>query len=155
VLPGGEDAIDVAQAKAGITHGVGDGLEMQGELALAGEDADLVALVDSHDTGRVRQFFHDAGSHRGMVTSSLSLEKTTRTGISHRRAPGSGATLTRFVSMRGPSANSTMARMYGGGTFIARLMDWWAMANEYSVPRPLARTQPMSRAPQRGQRIRG
>src|SRR5581483_1984128 len=55
VLARGEDAVDVGDLQAGVAHGVVDRLHVQRELTLAGQHADLVALVDAHDAGRVRQ----------------------------------------------------------------------------------------------------
>ena len=64
------------------------------------------------------------GWNSGRVISSVSLVNTTSTGMSHRSVLGSASTLMRFDSMRGPSASSTMARTYGGGTLNALLNDW-------------------------------
>ena len=86
VLARGEDAVDVAHLEAGVPHGVGDGLEVQGELALPGQRADLVRLVHAHDAGGVgeraqlrgglRRGAHRAllGWNKGSVTSSVSFE---------------------------------------------------------------------------------
>ena len=115
VLARREDAVHVGDLEPGVLHGVGDGLEVERELALAGQAADLVALVHPDDADGIRQrvwICHGAqraGSKSGSVTSSVSFENTTCTGMSHLMAFGSGSTLTRFVINRGPSASSTIA----------------------------------------------
>src|SRR2546425_608387 len=115
----------------GAGPGVGDGLDVQAELALVGQRAHLVGLVhadDAGDVGEIAQVGHGphrpAGWNSGSVTSSVSLENTTSTGMSHVSFLGSASTLMRFDSMRGPSASSTIASTYGVGTLHALLNDW-------------------------------
>ena len=116
VLTGGEDAVHVGDLEPGVPDGVGDRLEVERELALSGEVADLVALVHADDADRtgerspVSHGAHRTGSNSGSVISSVSFENTTCTGMSHLMALGSGSTLTRLVIRRGPSASSTIAR---------------------------------------------
>src|SRR6266404_3069908 len=130
VLAGREDAVDVGDLQPGIAHGVGHCLHVQAQLALVRQGAHLVGFVHAHDAGdagEVAQVGHGAhrtGWNSGRVTSSVSLVNTTSTGMSHRSVLGSASTLMRFDSMRGPSASSTMARTYGGGTLNALLNDW-------------------------------
>src|SRR5947209_2982620 len=115
VLSGGEDAVHIGDLEPGVVDGVGDRLEVERELALPREVADLVALVRADDADRIGERVqishggHRPGSNSGSVTSSVSFENTTRTGMSHLMARGSGSTLTRFDIRRGPSASSTMA----------------------------------------------
>src|SRR2546429_278661 len=115
VLAGGEDAVHVGDLEPGVADGVGDRLEVERELALPGEVADLVALVRADDADRIGERFqishggHRTGSNSGSVAPSVSFENTTRTGMSHVMAWGSGSMLTRFDIRRGPSASSTMA----------------------------------------------
>src|SRR5205085_5214760 len=130
VLTGREDAVDVRDLQPGVAHGVGDGLDVQGELALVRQRAHLVRLVHADDTGDVRQIaqvrhgaHRPAGWNSGSVTSSVSFENTTSTGISHFSVRGSASTLIRLDSIRGPSASSIMASTYGGGTLKALLND--------------------------------
>ena len=115
MLARGEDPVHVGNLEPGVADGVGNRLQMERELAFPGEGPDLVALVDPHDAGGVPERLHvghdthRAGSNRGSVISSVSFENTTRTGMSHLMALGSGSTLTRFDIIRGPSASSTIA----------------------------------------------
>src|SRR5262249_4620641 len=116
VLAGGEDAVHVGDLEPGVTHGIGDGLDVQRELALVGQRAHLVGLVDADDAGDVREVlqvghgaYRPAGRNSGSVTSSVSFWNTTSTGMSHLIFFGSGSTSIRFESSRGPSASSTMA----------------------------------------------
>ncbi len=119
VLPGGEDAVDVPDLETRVADRVGDRLQVQRELARVREGPDLVALVHAHDARHVAQLplplvYGRHGAHRrgwksGKVTSSLTLVKTTSTGMSHRMALGEGSTLIRFDIMRGPSSSCTIA----------------------------------------------
>src|SRR5438067_63304 len=84
-------------------------------------------VIDADDAGRVREGLHRAGSHSEIVMSSVSLWKTTCTGMSHLTTFGSAATFTRFDIMRGPSSSSIIASTYGVGIFNALLNDWWPM----------------------------
>src|SRR5262249_14118200 len=122
VLAGGEDAIDVADLEPRVPHGVPDGFHVQGELALVGERAGLVAFVDADDAGGVPELFHAApptGWNSGRVISSVSLWKTTSTGMSQRIRFGSGSMPIRLDIRRGPSSSSTSASTYGGLTLKA------------------------------------
>src|SRR5689334_2679869 len=124
-----EDAVDVRDLQSCIAHGVGHGLDVQRELALVGQRAHLIGFVDTDDArdvgelAKVGHGAHRTGWNSGSVTSSVSLEKTTSTGMSHVIFVGSGSTLMRFDSMRGPSASSTIARTYGVGILNALLND--------------------------------
>src|SRR5207244_1401943 len=76
--------------ESGVAHGVGDGFDVQRELALVRQRAHLVGLVDTDDAGdageiaQVRHGAHrPAGWNSGSVTSSVSFWKTTSTGMSH------------------------------------------------------------------------
>ena len=80
VLTGGEDPVHVGHLEAGVTHGVGDCFQVQGELALVRQDPDLVALVHADDAGGIRQCLHARppaaparGRNSGSVNSSLSV----------------------------------------------------------------------------------
>src|SRR5256885_2227318 len=53
--PRREDAVDVGHLEPGVAHGVGDRFDVQAELALAGQRADLVALVHPDDADRVAE----------------------------------------------------------------------------------------------------
>src|SRR5688572_1118353 len=106
MLPGGEDAVDVGDFQSGVPDGVGDRFDVQRELALVRQGADLVALVDADDRDRIRQLTHlrevghrapPAGWNIGSVTSSVCFSKTTSTGMSQRRTFGSAATLIRLL----------------------------------------------------------
>ncbi len=119
VLARGEDAVDVLDLEARVADRVRDRFQVQGELARVRQGADLIALVHPHDAGDVAQFplalgdgghgAHRLGWKSGRVTSSLTLVKTTSTGMSHLIAFGEGSTLIRFDIMRGPSSSSIMA----------------------------------------------
>src|SRR5262249_42947908 len=111
VLARREDTVDVAEFQTRVAHGVADGLEVQAQLALPRQDADLVALVDANDADGIPELLHrtPSGWNSGSTTSSLTLVKTTSTGMSQRIAFGSGATPMRFDIIRGPSASSIMA----------------------------------------------
>jgi len=58
VLAGGEDPVDVGHLDAGVARGVRDRLDVQGELALSRQRADLVALVHADDADRVAELAH-------------------------------------------------------------------------------------------------
>src|SRR5438445_88986 len=60
VLAGGEDPVDVGDLEPGVAHGVGDGLDVQGELTLPRQGADLVALVHADDADRVAELPHSS-----------------------------------------------------------------------------------------------
>src|SRR5215813_9405172 len=94
---GGEDPVDVGDLEPGVLHGVVDRLDVQAELALAGERADLVALVHTHDANGVAELAHlrqvahrapPAGRNIGRLTWSVSFSKQTSTGMSQRISLG-------------------------------------------------------------------
>src|SRR6266700_2847207 len=123
----------------GVPNGIVDGLHVQAQLALVGQRAELVALVDPDDAGGAGELSHPgevdhrappAGWNMGRLISSVSFSKTTSTGMSHVIAFGSGTTLTRLVMSRVPSSSSTMARVTGGFTLKALFRIWWAISNE-------------------------
>jgi hypothetical protein len=135
MLTGGEDAVDVGDLQTGIPHSIMDRLQMERQLAFVGQCADLIALVNAHNTDGTAELFHrslplasgytwtmrswrfstySAGRKSGMVTSSVSFSNTTSTGMSHLTTFGSGSTLMRLDIMCGPSSSSTMANTYGG-----------------------------------------
>ena len=58
MLTGGEDAVDVGDLQPGIAHGVMDRLQMQRQLALVRQGADLIALVNAHNADCTAQLFH-------------------------------------------------------------------------------------------------
>src|SRR5207247_2759354 len=123
-------AVDVPNFQAIITDSICHCLHVEAELALVRKGAHLVGFVDADDAGGVGEIAeighraHRTGWNSGSVTSSVSFENTTSTGMSHVIFFGSGSTLTRFESMCGPSDSSIIASTYGVGTLNALLKDW-------------------------------
>src|SRR5439155_692780 len=78
VLSGGEDAVHIGDLEPGVVDGVGDRLEVERELALPREVADLVALVRADDADRIGERVqishggHRPGSNSGSGTGGAS-----------------------------------------------------------------------------------
>ena len=85
-------------------------------MALVGQRAQLVALVDADDADRVPELLH-RGASRGLEQRQRDLVgellEDDLDGHVARMRLGSGSMPTRFDIMRGPSSSSIMARTYG------------------------------------------
>src|SRR5262249_37528769 len=130
VLTRREDAVDVRDLQSSVADRVGHGFHVQAQLTPVRQGAHLVRFIHADDAGHVGEIAqighgaHRTGWKSGRVTSSVSLENTTSTGMSQQIFLGSGSTFTRLESMRGPSASSINASTYGVGTLNALLNDW-------------------------------
>src|SRR5690606_34282266 len=123
VLAGCKYAVDFGDGNACILRCIADRFEMQRQMALVRQIADLVAFRSADYADLVGEFLQFpapvTGRKWASVTSEVMRAGTNSTAMPIRISLGSGLMPTRLVESLGPSSSSTMASTKGTSAFQA------------------------------------